>query len=152
MVRFKRFSTKIILQKSTTGSACYDLYIARCTVLEPGNTRSIETDIGFCSSEKYVGQIYPHSSLSLKSIVLGGIIDSDYRGNVRLILHNFSNKRVEFNTDDRIAQILFEKKESPKFVEVSNFEDFVTERTNDLDQLEFKWLRITTYLNMYPVI
>ena len=84
--------------------------------------------------------------------MLGGIIDSDYKGNVRLILHNFSNKRVEFNTGDRIAQILFEKKESPKFVEVSNFDDFVTERNNDLDQLEFKWLRITTYLNMYPVI
>ena len=79
MVRFKRFSTKIIPQKSTTGSACYDLCIAWCAVLEPGNTRSTETDSGFCFSEKYVGQIYPHSSLSLKSIVLLGKIDSGYR-------------------------------------------------------------------------
>ena len=100
-------------------------------MLEPGATRSIETDIGFCFSEKYVGKIYPRSSLSLKSIVLGGgIIDSDYRGNVRVILHNISKKRAEFNTCDCIAQILFEKKKSPKFVEVSNFDDFVTERNN----------------------
>ena len=39
-----------------------------------------------------------------------GIIDSDYRGNARVILYNFSDKRVEFNTGDRIAQILYKKK------------------------------------------
>ena len=115
-VRFKRFSTCTrIPQKSTIRSACYDLFAARCAALEPGATRSIETDIGFCFSEKYVGKIYPRSSLSLESIVLGGrIIDSDYRGNVRVILHSFSNKRVEFNTSDRIAQIFFEKKRISK--------------------------------------
>ena len=61
---------------------------------------------------------------------LGGIIDSDYRGNIRVVLHNFSNNRVEFNTSDRIAQIHFEKDESPEFLEVFNFVDFVTEINN----------------------
>ena len=82
--------------------------------------------------EKYVGKIYPRSSLFLKSVLGGGIIDSNYRGNVMVILHNFSNKRVEFNTGDRIAQILFGIKESPKrkCIELSSFDDFVTERNN----------------------
>ena len=82
--------------------------------------------------EKYVGKIYPRSSLFLKSVLGGGIIDSNYRGKVRVILHNFSNKRVEFNTGDRIAQILFGIKEPPKrkCIELSSFDDFVTERNN----------------------
>ena len=115
-VRFKRFSTRACIpQKSTSGSACYDLFAAKCAVLEPGGTRSIETNIRLCFSEKYFGKMYPCSRLSLKSIVLGGgIIDSDYRGNIRVILHKLSNKRVEFNTGDCIAQIPFEKKRVSK--------------------------------------
>ena len=86
-------------------------------VLEPGSTRSVETDIGFRFSNKYVGKIYPRSSISQQSVLVGGtVIDSDYRGNLRVILHNFSKKRVYFNTGDRIAQILFQKKESPNFM------------------------------------
>ena len=61
---------------------------------------------------------------------LGRIIDSDYRGNVRVVLHNFSNNRVEFNTSDRIVQIRFEKNESPEFLEVFNFVDVVIEINN----------------------
>ena len=61
---------------------------------------------------------------------LGRIIDSDYRGNIRVVLHNFSNNRVEFNTSDRIAQIRFEKNESPEFLEVFNFVDVVIEINN----------------------
>ena len=37
----------------------------------------------------------------------GGILDSDYRGNVRVILHNLSNNRIEINAGDLIAQVLF---------------------------------------------
>ena len=95
-VRFKRFSTRArVPRKSTIGSACYDLFAAKCAVLEPGATRFVETDIGFCFSEKYVAKIYPRSSMSLKSIFLGGgILDSDYRGNVRVIIHNLSSNRI----------------------------------------------------------
>lgn len=95
-VKFKRFSTSArVPQKSTIGSACYNLFAGRCVVLETGATRSLETDIDFCFSDKYVGKIYPRSSVSLKSIKLGeGTIDSDNRGNVRVTLHNFSDERV----------------------------------------------------------
>ena len=69
--------------------------------------------------------------MPLKSNVLEGeAIDSDYRENVKVILPNFSNKRVEFNNGDCIAQILFKKKDLPKFIEVSNFDNFVTGRKN----------------------
>ena len=86
------------------------------------------------------------------NVLEGEAIDSDYRENVKVILPNFSNKRVEFNNGDCIAQILFQKKELPKFIQVSNLTILLKEgKIKDLDQLEFKWLLTTKYLNMYPV-
>ena len=111
-VRFKRISTRACCpQKSAVGSAYYDLFGARNIVLEPGSTRSVEIEIDFFFSNKYVSNIHPRSRVSLRSILVGGgIIDSDFRGNVRVILHNFSTNRVEFSTGDRIAQVLLQNK------------------------------------------
>ena len=129
-VPFKSFSTRArVPQKSAIGSACYNLFAAKCAVLEPGATRSVETNIGFCFSEKYAAKIYPCSSMSLKSIFLdGGILEYDYRGNVRAILHNLSNNRIEINAGNRIAQVLLQKKKFPRFIEVSSFDNLTTER------------------------
>ena len=100
-VRLKRFSSSArFSQKSTVGSAAYNLFAGRTVVL----------DIGFCFSNTYVTKIYPLSSIFLCSIRFrGGITDSDFRGYVRAILHNFFQNRVEFSTGDRVAQFLFQK-------------------------------------------
>ena len=87
-------------------------------MLEANGSRSVETDLGFFS-KKYVAKIFPIFSLSYKSIhVGGGIVDADYRGNIRVIL----------NTGDRIAQVLFQKKKDLVFEEVSSLDDHVTQR------------------------
>ena len=131
-VRFKRFNRRThVPQKSKIGSACYDLFAATCAVLEHGATRSVEADIGFCFSEKYAAKIYPRSSMFLKSIFLAaGILNSDYRRNVRVILHNLSNNKIEINVGVCIAQVLFQKKISLRFIEVLRFDNFTTERGN----------------------
>ena len=104
-------------------------FAARCVMLEPNSTRSVETDPGFCFSKKYMTRIYPRSSLSLKLILIGGgVVDSDYRGNVRVIMTNLSDRAIEFETGDRIAQVIFIKKEGVEFEEFSNFDDFQTDR------------------------
>ena len=57
-VKFKQFSSSgKIPQKATIGSPCYDLFAARCVTLEPNATRSIETDLGFSFSRKYMARI-----------------------------------------------------------------------------------------------
>ena len=125
-VKFKRFSSCAhIPQKVTIGSACYNLFAAKTVLLEPNAMRSFETDIGFCFSKKYAAKIYPRSSLSLRSVFAGGgMIYSDFRGNIHVILSSFSSSRVEINVGDRIGQVLFQRKEEPNFVEVSSFDDF----------------------------
>lgn len=101
-VKIKRFlSRSRISQKATIGSACYDLFAAKSVVLEPNTAISVKTDLGFCFSKKYVAKIFPRSSLSLRSIhVGGGIVDADCTVNMRVTLTNRSNNRVEFNTGD----------------------------------------------------
>lgn len=110
-VKFKRFSSQAkISQKATIGSAFYDLFVAKSVVLDPNVSRLVETDLDFWFPEKCMTKIFPRFSLSLRSIhVGGGIVDADYRGNIRVILTNLSNSRVEFNAGDRIAQVLFQK-------------------------------------------
>ena len=51
-------------------------------------------------------------------------------GNGNAILHNLSNKQIEFETGDRIVQVVFQKCKSPQLIEVSNFDDVITERNN----------------------
>ena len=69
--------------------------------------------------------MYSRLSLSSLSIESGpGVIGSDFPGNVRVVLHNLSNKQVEHETDNRIAQVVFQKVKSPVLLEVSDFNNF----------------------------
>ena len=79
-VKFKRFSSRArVPEKATLGSACFDVFSARCVTLEPGVTRSIETDIGLKFSKEYVARLYPRSGPSLALVMLGGgVTDSDF--------------------------------------------------------------------------
>ena len=115
-------------QKTTDSSAHYDLFPARNIVLKPHSTQRLETDtdIGLCFSKRFSAKIYSHSGLSSRSIEYGvGVIDSVFRGSV---LHNLSDRQVEFKTGDRIAQVAFQKVKYPTIVEGSNFNDSVTKR------------------------
>ena len=60
----------------------------------------------------------------MKGLFLGaGVIDSDYRGNISIILTNLSQRTFEIETGDRIAQLVFLKKEEDDFVEADEFDD-----------------------------
>ena len=66
-------------------------------------------------SKNYICRIYPRSGLSLKPLFLGcGVKDSDYRGNISVILTNVSRWNVDIKNGDRIPQIIFFKKEISK--------------------------------------
>ena len=57
-VKFKRFSSHArVPGKETLGSACFDVFSARCITLEPGVTRSIKMDIGLKFPKKYVARL-----------------------------------------------------------------------------------------------
>lgn len=127
-VNFKRFcSDARVPEKATPGSACYDIFFARNVILEPNATKSVETDIGLKFSETYACSFYPRSGLSLKPVTLGGgVIDSDFRGIVCVILTNSSQEVIEIKKGGQnSSNALFEKRDV-EFVEVDKLHN--TER------------------------
>ena len=108
---------------STTGSAGADLRanLDKPVVLKPLERRLISTGLKMEIPLGYEVQIRPRSGLAYKHgiTVLNspGTIDSDYRGDIGVILVNLSNEIFEIKHGDRIAQMILAKHEVPFFTE-----------------------------------
>ncbi len=96
-----------------------DLFSAENYSLEPGQNRDFSTGIIIEIPVGYVGLIMEKSGLALKRqiSVMGGVIDAGYRGEIKVILHNNSNKAQEFKIGDKLAQLLVQKVESVNLIE-----------------------------------
>ena len=112
----------------TDGSAGIDLpaAIEGSASLDPGARLLIPTGFAFSIPRTYEGQVRPRSGLALKHgiTVLNspGTIDSDYRGEVSVILVNQGSETFFFERGDRIAQMVFTKVEQVKFEEVDELD------------------------------
>lgn len=107
----------------TQGSAGADLraFITDTIVIKPFERILIPTGLKIELPIGYEAQVRSRSGLALKSgiAVLNspGTIDSDYRGDIGVILINLSNDEFTINNGDRIAQIIIAKHEFPIFIE-----------------------------------
>jgi dUTP pyrophosphatase len=94
----------------TAGSAVCDLVASEDVELSPGKWAAVGTGLFIEIPEGYAGYVCPRSGLALKSGVsvlnAPGIIDSDYRGEVKVILVNHADLRFKVKKGDRIAQLL----------------------------------------------
>ena len=90
-----------------------DLYacIDEITEFEPGETRLIPTGLAMEIPVGYAGLIYARSGLGSKKGLAPankvGVIDSDYRGEIMVALHNHSKEDYELQVGERIAQMVF---------------------------------------------
>lgn len=105
----------------TIGSAGMDLKacIDSSIELEPMDRALIPTGLFFSIPKGYEGQIRGRSGLAMKhgiSLANGiGTIDSDYIGEIKVILINLSNENFTVNSGDRIAQFVLSKYEKVEF-------------------------------------
>jgi dUTP pyrophosphatase len=105
----------------TKGSAGVDLqaYIEEPIVLKPMDRKLVSTGLFIELPEGYEAQVRARSGLAIKhgiSLVNGiGTIDSDYRGEIKVILINLGNEDFTINSGDRIAQMVFIKHEQVEF-------------------------------------
>ncbi len=101
-------------------------------VLEPGERALVPTGIIIEMPPGYEGEIRPRSGLAVRygiSLVNSpGTIDSDYRGELKIIMINHGYESYEINNGDRIAQLLINKIERPRFEIVDELTD--TERAS----------------------
>lgn len=90
---------------ATIHSAGCDFYSTENIILIQNETKKISTGIALEIPEGFYLRIEDRSGLAVKGIHhLGGIIDSDYRGEVFIVLHNSSNKEYKIEKGDRVAQ------------------------------------------------
>lgn len=105
--------------QGTQFSAGYDLYAAEAVVVPRLGRKLIKTNVSLAIPMNYYGRIAPRSGLAYKNgiDVLAGVIDSDYRGDIGVILYNTdTNIDFEVKVGDKIAQIIIEPCASVNFV------------------------------------
>jgi dUTP pyrophosphatase len=108
--------------RQTAGSAGFDVMSAEPDLLmQPGERRAVATGLVFEIPDGVEMQVRPRSGLALKhGITLPnapGTIDSDYRGELKIILANSGSEPVNIRRGDRIAQLVFARYEVPMLSE-----------------------------------
>ena len=94
-----------------------DLCCVEAFTLQPLERQLVPTGLALEIPIGFYGRVAPRSGLAVKQGIdtLAGVIDSDYRGEVRVLLINFSNEPVSFNAGERIAQLIIEKAETVNY-------------------------------------
>lgn len=91
-------------------AAGLDLYSSINITIPAGERKTVKTDISVEIPLKHYGRIAPRSGLAVKHgiDVLAGVVDSDYRGEVLIILYNTGKEDFVVNRGERVAQLIVE--------------------------------------------
>ena len=112
---------------ATPGAAGMDVVAAEALILAPGARHAVATGFAMAIPEGYEVQVRPRSGLALKHGITclntPGTIDSDYRGEVKIILANLGSEPFEIKRGDRIAQLVPAAVQRAALLEVSNLDD-----------------------------
>ncbi|KAL5527043.1 DUT1 [Sanghuangporus baumii] len=122
----KRLSDKARLPtRGSPYAAGYDLYSAEKKIVPAKSKALIDTQISIAVPKGCYGRVAPRSGLASKFMIDtgAGVIDSDYRGVVFVLLFNHSDSDFEIVEGDRVAQLIIEKIETPDVVEVNDLDE-----------------------------
>ena len=119
--------TATIPTRSTTGSIGYDLAcdLQEPILLQPGQLLAFDTGIAIKTPVGTYARIAPRSGLTFHNHVhtMAGVIDPDYRGHVKVLLHNFGKTPQLFKPGQRIAQLILERAHMPDVDIVPHLDD-----------------------------
>ena len=131
-ILIKKTNKEVITPKyKTDGSSGVDLsaFLEKKVVIKPNSSELIPTGLQVAIPEDLEIQIRPRSGLAAKESIgvlnSPGTIDSDYRGELKIILFNHSNKDFIINNGDRIAQMVLVPILKMEFEEVDSLPDTV---------------------------
>jgi dUTP pyrophosphatase len=113
--------------KKRKGDAGFDLYSLEDVELKPGERKLVSTGIAIEIPYGYFGLIKDRSGLAVKNGLhcLAGVVDSNYRGEIKVVLINLGNEPVKLEKHSRIAQLL-----------IIPVPDFEIEEVNELSETE----------------
>ncbi len=130
-LKIVRLSDKVPMPKyDIFGDAGFGLYVGEQIILAPMERASINTSYKMEIPEGYVGIIYERSGLSFKHgiITYGNVIDSGYRGEIRVGVINLGKEPYIFESGHKIAQMIIHSYEEVKFKEMKDGRLSVSDR------------------------
>lgn len=129
-IQLKKLSESALLPvRGSEYAAGYDLFsdIDSDVSIAPHETKLIGTGISLAIPDGYFGGIYARSGLSTKEGLrpanCTGVIDSDYRGEIKVPVHNDSNEIRVISPNQKIAQMIIQPFLSVEFEEVDSLDD-----------------------------
>jgi dUTP pyrophosphatase len=113
---------------ASAGAAGADLRASEAVEIAPGGRVAVPTGVRLQIPPGHVGLVWPRSGLAVRHGIdtLAGVIDSDYRGEVRVVLVNHGEEPFRVARGDRIAQLLVQPVERAAFTAVAAIDE--TER------------------------
>lgn len=115
-----------LLEYANPGDAGADLRATTDVILMPGDVQVVSTGLSIALPEGYAALVVPRSGLAAKDRVTvlntPGLIDSGYRGEIKVILHNVGRVTQTYEVGTRIAQLVIIPVVQAKFINVSEFD------------------------------
>lgn len=128
-LKIKKLNSEAVMPKyATRDDAGMDLFCLDRVVVAPLARVQVSTGLAMEIPEGFVGLVWDKSGLAHKFglKVLGGVIDSGYRGEIKIGIINLSTEDYIFEKGHKVAQMIIQKKETPEIVEVAELS--VTDR------------------------
>jgi dUTP pyrophosphatase len=123
VIRVKRLHPEAVLPKyshdGAAGDLAADLYAVEAREFAPGDVAQVGTGLAMELPAGFGALVEDRSGLASKGLTtLGGVIDTGYRGEVRVILANVGRQSIALNKGDRIAQLRIVRRFEAEFREV----------------------------------
>ncbi len=119
----------IVPKRATSGSAGMDLYacIEESIIIPARGHATVPTGIAISIEPQYAAMIYARSGLAIKHGIgllnSVGVVDSDYRGEIKVGLVNQFDEDYEIKPNERIAQLVIQPVEAPDIIECDTLDD-----------------------------
>ena len=110
---------------ASAGAAGADLRASEAVEIAPGGRAAVPTGVRLQIPPGHVGLVWPRSGLAVRHGIdtLAGVIDSDYRGEVRVVLVNHGDESFRIAPGDRVAQLLVQRVERAAFTAAAEIDD-----------------------------
>lgn len=124
-LKVKRLTSSAKLPKSPRkGDAGMDIFSDETLTIKPNHRALVKTGISIEFPTGYVALVWDKSGIAKKGLAkIGGVIDSTYRGEYKIMLHNISSKDYQVKKGEKIAQILIQPVIHPTIKEVKELSD-----------------------------
>jgi dUTP pyrophosphatase len=112
LLSFKRLDPRAVLPtRGSAAAAGLDIYSIEAVAIEPKQRALVRTGLAVAIPEGYYGRIAPRSGLATQKGLdtLAGVIDTDYRGEIRCLLYNAGDATISLPAQSKICQLIIEK-------------------------------------------